>query len=1656
MKHYYLVSIQRRVSLLWSLVFASVLLIAYANTCLADPEKNTNQVKVSLSFAKEDLSMEKKREYDFVSLKDASLPEDEPGTPWLPAKYVNVRVPDGAEVLSVSVNAVKETLMAKGLNVYPAQPSIRGHQPAPEFVKPDAAAYKSKQKKELGKKGDTQQMRQYTFVPVRINAVRLIAATGELYLAETVEITVEYKTKPQAAKIKAVKGKADPFENMMRKIVVNPDISSETSEGEAPASSEPIPSVEPAPEPTIEQALLPASIEYLIITTSDLAASFQALANHRAAFNGVTTKIVTTTTIYTDYAGTDNQQKIRACIKDHVDNHGTLYVVLGGHSGKIPARMMSQFGSAYTNFNIPSDLYYAGLDGTWDDVSTDGYYGQEWSNVAEGDMMADVILGRIPMGSAAQVSDYITKLIKYEKTPPAGIEKKLMINGAKADSTYSLDNRPTDLMNDGHLAFRDANHPSVSDAEMWMRRLYRDCVQVHGWQASRFGVLMDTLTSWDSTTGGSYTANGTNMTTRFNENWNFVFNSTHGSPDVLGGESGDFHRVTHAPTLTGLTTIFYTDSCQAAKWDTSASVSIAMLANPNGGALAFMGHARDNTYTSDSAPADNWSTGGVADDYPRALANVIFGDRSPYMGDAFLAHQLKMNAISSVLGQGYNYYRTTMYGVSLLGDPLLAVRTEVTRPLVATHPKFVKPNQAFVLKLTRDGLAVKGSKVRIFNANERHEAVTDTNGNASFNLGSVSLSEMKIVATAPNSFPYLGEMYVQLNTTPLVLLTPTDTAASETGPNVGTWTFSRSDNISSSMTISFSLGGNATQGSDYTIPNTTSLTFPAGAASVALNLTPIDDNVFGELTETAVLTLLPNSAYSIAGSPAVTISIADNDNMPPAVNASQDQLAYLKIVPWQPSDGLVTAAWYDAADLTSITQASGTASVLKDKSGNNKHATQGTAASQPSTGGLINGVHALTFDGTADTMSVPPMGSSGSAYITYVAQPVNDTGYSVMGCSDQWDVYNGGGAYPRLFRSARFGPVSAGFPTNAAFMGAYEANSATPIYNVYNNGTRKVTSSSAFTFSDNWGSINSTGNRMTGQIGEVIALNNMPSTETRQKIEGYLAHKWGLVASLPAAHAYLTAPPVVDRIIVQLNGTTSDVESDALTIAWSKVSGPGTVIFASPSAASTQATFSLEGVYTLRLSVNDGTTLRTDDVVITVRRNQFPTANAGPDKNVLSLNNQSWTPKTGITTAAWFDAADLTTLTETSGLISQWRDKSGRGKHANQGTATARPAPLGLINGVHALTFDGTSDTMPVPQMGSAGSAYITYVAQPVNDTGYSVMGCADQFDVYNGGGAYPRLFRSARFGPVSAGFPTNAAFMGAYEANTATPIYNVYNNGTRKLASSSAFTFSDNWGSINSTGNRMTGQIGEVLALNYAPSLEVRQKIEGYLAHKWGLIAGLPADHPYKVAAPGPPAIATLNGSASDADGVPLPLTTTWTLVSGPQPVVFTNRNALITDVLFTAPGVYRFKLTADDSNAQAMDECLITINPVVAGMDGDTDGMDDAWELTQFGGTNISNGTADGDGDGFTDQQEYRCGTDPADSKSALKIASTNTISKTEMMLTFSAVEGKTYKLLASPNLTASSWQTIRTGIIGTSPTTSVSIPIEGSTMFFMIGVE
>jgi len=89
-----------------------------------------------------------------------------------------------------------------------------------------------------------------------------------------------------------------------------------------------------------------------------------------------------------------------------------------------------------------------------------------------------------------------------------------------------------------------------------------------------------------------------------------------------------------------------------------------------------------------------------------------------------------------------------------------------------------------------------------------------------------------------------------------------------------------------------------------------------------------------------------------------------------------------------------------------------------------------------------------------------------------------------------------------------------------------------------------------------------------------------------------------------------------------LAGTAVDdgLPGAGLRIGWTKISGPGNVTFGNAAQVSTDATFSVIGTYTLRLTASDTALSSTDDVVVTVSSptpiNVAPVVNAGPDQTI--------------------------------------------------------------------------------------------------------------------------------------------------------------------------------------------------------------------------------------------------------------------------------------------------------------------------------------------------------------------------------------------------------------------------------------------------------
>ncbi|MFH0953267.1 MAG: beta-galactosidase [Verrucomicrobiota bacterium] len=77
-------------------------------------------------------------------------------------------------------------------------------------------------------------------------------------------------------------------------------------------------------------------------------------------------------------------------------------------------------------------------------------------------------------------------------------------------------------------------------------------------------------------------------------------------------------------------------------------------------------------------------------------------------------------------------------------------------------------------------------------------------------------------------------------------------------------------------------------------------------------------------------------------------------------------------------------------------------------------------------------------------------------------------------------------------------------------------------------------------------------------------------------------------------------------------------------------------------------------------------------------------------------------------------------------------------------------------------------------------------------------------------------------------------------------------------------------------------------------------------------------------------PARASLDGTVTD-DGEPKghSVTATWSYVSGPGAVTFTNAGTVDTAAEFATPGVYVLRLSASDSQYMSYDEVTVTVNP-------------------------------------------------------------------------------------------------------------------------------
>mgnify|MGYP005687909939 FL=1 len=227
----------------------------------------------------------------------------------------------------------------------------------------------------------------------------------------------------------------------------------------------------------------------------------------------------------------------------------------------------------------------------------------------------------------------------------------------------------------------------------------------------------------------------------------------------------------------------------------------------------------------------------------------------------------------------------------------------------------------------------------------------------------------------------------------------------------------------------------------------------------------------------------------------------------------------------------------------------------------------------------------------------------------------------------------------------------------------------------------------------------------------------------------------------------------------------------------------------------------------------------------------------------LTHGANPWTPAE-LQTHLWFDGADASTITHTSNAVSQWRDKSGNERHANQGTAANKPTFVAsALNSKSLLRFDGTDDRLEFTGGFVPGDFVVLFKrannAQSVieSDSGVNRGWVGNWDHIWSSHNRYS----TNGFG-LSTFLPD-----GAHGSD----YFMVYGSDTRWTGGLSASAGKNFIGRGTPGYQSLNGDVAEFVVFTGVLSSAERDRIHGYLAHKWGLTSIIPGGNPYKSTAP-------------------------------------------------------------------------------------------------------------------------------------------------------------------------------------------------------------
>ena len=245
-----------------------------------------------------------------------------------------------------------------------------------------------------------------------------------------------------------------------------------------------------------------------------------------------------------------------------------------------------------------------------------------------------------------------------------------------------------------------------------------------------------------------------------------------------------------------------------------------------------------------------------------------------------------------------------------------------------------------------------------------------------------------------------------------------------------------------------------------------------------------------------------------------------------------------------------------------------------------------------------------------------------------------------------------------------------------------------------------------------------------------------------------------------------------------------------------------------------------------------------------------------------------WTPDK-LLTSLWLDSSDSSNIVITSGAVSQWKDKSGNNNHFIQTNQSQMPVlnkgiyfngSNRLLGNNNSLSISKAIDSLCVYVVAKieGGQDYRTIINSSIDGVTSARVGIygrqsgtVESFGrrIIGDSGQSVGVSISSKLSLISGIFDYKNAKLyvglnGVYTQKSG----DFQTPGSTANADSAYFSIGHH--PVNNTEG-FIGFIHEIIICKYILSNQDEKKMEGYLAHKYGLTDNLPVDHPYKTKRP-------------------------------------------------------------------------------------------------------------------------------------------------------------------------------------------------------------